>query len=166
MVQADSVEPQLLAALQAETKVFQEFKATLQTEQVALVSGDVSSLTMLAQSKQAQVELLNRLATERLNRIAALGFPADRSGMETWAKIAGSAALEAWHSMLAIAGEAHQANKINGNLIQTRLQHNQQALAVLLSAGNGLHLYGPDGQPKNTLPVGGSPPRGTVIGKA
>lgn len=163
MAPSASVDTLLLAGLQAETRALQEFKATLQAEQNALIGGDVAALTALSPSKLQQVENLNRLAAERLEHIAALGLSADRKGMEQWAAAAGTAADAAWRAMLAAAGAAHQANQMNGTLIQTRLQHNQQALTVLLAAANKANLYGPDGQPQGAAPGGQS--RG-IIGKA
>lgn len=164
MAQSDSIATLLLAGLQAEEQAFHDFRTTLQAEQQALIAGDIAALTAISTSKLKQVEHLNRLAAQRLERIVTLGLTADRNGMEKWAAQAGTAATEAWRSMLATASEAHQANQINGTLIQNHLQHNQQAMSALLAASNQANLYGPDGQPKNTPPGGGSS-RG-IIGKA
>jgi flagellar biosynthesis/type III secretory pathway chaperone len=163
LAQSDSIATLLLAGLQAEEQAFHDFRTTLQAEQQALIAGDIAALTAISTSKLKQVEHLNRLAAQRLERIVTLGLTADRNGMEKWAAQTGTAAVEAWHSMLAVAGEAHQANQINGTLIQNRLQTNQQMMSALLAASNQANLYGPDGQPKNTPPGGSS--RG-IIGKA
>jgi flagellar biosynthesis protein FlgN len=45
-----------------------------------------------------------------------------------------------------LARRAHSLNQENGALIRTRMQHNQQALSVLLAAPDQAGLYGPDGQ--------------------
>jgi len=160
----DSVDNLVLAGLRTELKALQEFKVTLQAEQKALVGGDVVTLTALSQSKLKQIDHLNRLATERLDRITSLGFAANRHGMDQCAKTMGVSALETWRSILALTSEAHQANQINGALIQTHLQHNQQALAALLAATNRASLYGSDGQPEGA-PQGSGAARG-IIGKA
>ncbi|OGV73801.1 MAG: hypothetical protein A3B82_02920 [Methylophilales bacterium RIFCSPHIGHO2_02_FULL_57_10] len=164
MAQTESVDNLVLVGLRAELKALQEFKATLQAEQKALVAGDVATLTALSQSKLDQIDHLNRLATKRLDHIASLGFTANRHGMDEWAEHMGTAALDVWRSLLKITSEAHQANQVNGTLIQTHLQHNQQALAVLLAATNRASLYGSDGQPEGA-PQGGGAARG-IIGKA
>lgn len=155
---------QLLAGLQAEEQAFRDFSDTLQAEQQALIAGDIAALTEISASKLKQVEHLNRLATQRLERIVTLGLSADRDGMEQWAAHTGTAAVAAWHSMLAVAGQAHRANQINGTLIQNRLQTNKQMMSSLLAASSQANLYGPDGQPQNTSAGGGSS-RG-IIGKA
>lgn len=149
-----------LAALQAEQHAFREFSATLKAEQKALIADDIAGLTSLSALKQKQVEQLNELAAERLERIAALGFSGDRAGMEQWAQYNGSAALEAWHALLAVAELAHHANQVNGSLIQSRMQHNKQMLSALLAASSHTSLYGPDGQRANSAGTGG------IIGKA
>lgn len=154
----------LIAELQAEEKALQEFKALLATEQKAIIEGDAEGLLTLSQSKLELVERLNRHAAERLRHIVALGLNANRSSMQEWAVKTGQTALAAWDATLAAARDAQQTNQINGALIQTHLQHNQQALSALLAAANQANLYGPDGQPKNT-PTGSNGPRG-IIGKA
>jgi flagella synthesis protein FlgN len=47
----------------------------------------------------------------------------------------------------ALANQAQQLNTTNGELIQSRMRYNQQALGVLFSSSkNASNLYGPDGQ--------------------
>jgi flagellar biosynthesis/type III secretory pathway chaperone len=104
------------------------------------------------------------MANARLDRIASLGLTANRDGVEAWAKTTGVAAVDIWRSLLEVASEAHHTNRINGTLIQTNLQHNQQALAVLLAVASKSNLYGPDGQPKNEI-RGNNASRG-IIGRA
>lgn len=164
MAQSGSIDTLLLADLRAEEQAFRGFSITLHAEQQALIDGDIAALTAISASKLKQVELLNSLAAQRLERIASLGLTADRDGMEKWAAQAGIVAVEAWHAMLAVAGKAHQTNQINGTLIQNRLQSNKQMMSALLAASNQANLYGPDGQPQNSPPAGGGS-RG-IIGKA
>jgi len=164
LVASPSANHVLIAALRAEEVALQEFKTLLASEQNAIIAGDIESLNAISQSKLELVERLNRLSAERMQGIAALGLSADRTSMEGWAEKAGSEALTAWHEMLDAAQAAHQANKINGTLIQTHLQHNQQTLSALLAAANQASLYGPNGQATNP-PVGSSGARG-IIGKA
>ena len=67
--------------------------------------------------------------------------------------------------MLTIAAEARQANKVNGDLIQSRLQNNKQALSALMSVADRASLYGPDGQRHGLFQAGSGPSSG-IIGKA
>ncbi len=129
-----------------------------------MVANDIATLTALAPIKTQQVNLLNQLATDRLRSVMALGFTADRLGMEKRMAGADAEAQRAWQAMLDVAAEAHQLNKTNGALIQQRLQHTQQTLAALTAAFNQSNLYGPDGQPQG-VPPGSSGTRG-IIGKA
>jgi flagellar biosynthesis protein FlgN len=55
--------------------------------------------------------------------------------------------LAIWQKTLALAKRSQQLNRTNGELIQMKLRHNQQSLAVLSNAVNKANLYGPDGQP-------------------
>ncbi|MEF8711241.1 MAG: flagellar export chaperone FlgN [Candidatus Accumulibacter propinquus] len=52
----------------------------------------------------------------------------------------------AWSLLLSLASQAHELNRVNGDLIQLRMHHNAQALEVLLGGNGALGLYGPDGQ--------------------
>ncbi|MCX7627716.1 MAG: flagellar protein FlgN [Methylophilaceae bacterium] len=161
-----SVRPEtsLLTTLDAEITAFEEFTETLKTEQNALIAGDIDTLTRIAPIKQQQIEQLNRIAEQRLQQLSALGFPSNRTGMEAWAKATGEAALVAWHTVLKVAALAHQTNALNGELLQTRLEHNKQALKAIFAAMGKSSLYGPDGQPAD--PKAGSGMSRGVIGKA
>ena len=53
-------------------------------------------------------------------------------------------ARDAWNSLMSLAGQAHEVNRANGELIQIRMQHNAQALEALLGSNASLALYGPD----------------------
>ena len=58
--------------------------------------------------------------------------------------------LKAWDEVVALAGEAKERNRVNGQLITERLQNNQQALTTLLAAAEHPQIYGPDGQSRPT----------------
>ncbi len=154
----------LLARLQAETIAFNQFYDTLQAEQKALTSNDVSALATVSQIKLRQVETLNRLAAERVRHLASLGFRTDSFGMDLWLTRASDPERNAWNELLEIARKASASNQLNGKLIQQNLKHHQQALTVLMTAANQVSLYGADGQPQGIYPVGGNS-RG-IIGTA
>ena len=92
---------------------------------------------------------LATLAARRSRLLAASGVASDGAGIAAWfaAHPEETGTRDAWSSLLAVAAQARELNRVNGELIQERLQSNAQALEVLLgsnaAAGN---LYGPDGQ--------------------
>jgi flagellar biosynthesis/type III secretory pathway chaperone len=155
---------QLAEVLGKEVDAFTEFKALLQSEQKALVAGDVDLLATLTEQKTASVDKLNAIAALRMEKIKGLGFSADKDGMLLWIKGAGSTPNTLWKSLLGLATEIKQLNNINGKLIQTRAQFTQQHLLALLSAINQTaSLYGKSGQPDSTPQTNNM--RG-IIGKA
>jgi flagella synthesis protein FlgN len=159
-----SASDRLTATLRAEAETLQLFQSLLDAEQQAILDSNIEALEKLTQSKLELIEHLNCHAAERQHHIIALGIHADRAGIQQWADTAGQSAKDAWAALLKAAEAAQQANQVNGALIQTHLQHNQQALSALLAAANQASLYGPDGQKKNA-PNGTSTGRG-IIGKA
>ncbi len=97
-------------------EILQAFVDVLHREQDALASGDIDALASLIAEKTALAEQLNRIS-------------------------ASEATL--YRELVSAAGALNEAN---GKLIALRLQHNQQALNVLLAAANTAATYGPDGQ--------------------
>jgi flagella synthesis protein FlgN len=140
----------LVKNLEAELHAFQEFIRTLQTEQDALVQGNVDPLLELSRIKSEKVVLLSQLARNRTHFLSAQGYSQEQGGMTKWLqqkRDGGSPQVaELWHRLLALAEKAQQLNKINGSMIDTRLRNNQQALAVLQVAAKQSALYGSDGQ--------------------
>ncbi|MHB1591862.1 MAG: flagella synthesis protein FlgN [Sulfuricella sp.] len=141
----------LVKNLEAELRVFQDFIQVLQTEQDALVQGHVDSLLELARIKSEKVVLLSRLAESHTRFLSAQGYSQEHGGMTKWLLLqqrdGGNPQIaELWQQLLTLAENAQQLNQINGNMIDTRLRNNQQALAILQVAANQSALYGPDGQ--------------------
>jgi flagella synthesis protein FlgN len=135
--------------LRAEFEAFREFHQLLQQEQAALIAGDIDRLLNLAPVKTGLIEKLSSFGAERGRRLAAAGHENSPSGLAVWFDAIGmdDETRDLWNQLLVLAREAEQANRRNGILIETRLRHNQQALAVLKSAANpGNSLYGPNGQ--------------------
>jgi flagella synthesis protein FlgN len=143
--------------LEAESRAYQDFIQVLQTEQDALVQGNVDPLLELARIKSEKVVLLSQLAESRARFLSAQGCSQEHGGMTKWLhqqrdektpQIA-----ELWQQLLTLAENAQQLNQINGSMIDTRLRNNQQALAILQVAAKQSALYGPDGQTQ-TLGLG------------
>lgn len=140
-----------LAKLSRERDCFRQFLEILEREQEVLVQGQVDTLTDIAQKKSGKVLELAQLAEARNRFLAGNGLPPDQAGVSAWLGALGNApeaqeARRAWDELVAVAKAARQLNETNGAMIELQLQHNQQALAVLMSAANQAALYGPDGQ--------------------
>lgn len=137
----------MLAALTAEHAALVDFVALLQREQGMLTENLTDQLIELSEQKSKQAMRLNQLAETRRtllqNNIPQLGVAA----IQAWLKTHSPAGLLAWQKVLSLAVQAQQLNNVNGELIQMKLRHNQQALSALSNAVNKANLYGPDGQP-------------------
>jgi len=137
----------LVMNLEAELRAYQDFIQVLQTEQDALVQGNIDPLLELARIKSGKVVLLSQLAENRARFLDAQGYSQEQGGMAKWLRDGGNPQIsELWQQLLTLAENAQQLNQINGGLIDTRLRNNQQALAILQVAANQSALYGPDGQ--------------------
>lgn len=156
-----------LVNLKRELEAFRQFHQILTTEQAALVNGDVESLMALAQRKNEQVLNLTQFADIRNHYLTGAVGSSNQIGMEAWLDIYDPAdkrgASKLWRELIDLARAARELNQMNGQLIHTRLSHNQQALAVLLGANaTSSNLYGADGQSYSTSPVA----TGRPLGKA
>lgn len=146
--------------LQQELTALDQFIALLQREQKALVAADVQALLPLTEDKLKLSEQLNALARARGAALAQAGYAADANGVRQWLAGQPRAIAAAWGKLLDKAHTAQRLNETNGKLINTHLQHNQQALTALMNASNQSSVYGPDGQPRI-----GSAPAQRIIGK-
>lgn len=137
--------PRLVAEELAQLRVF---VTALQREQQSLVDGHLDNLLPLAEEKSRIAASLGSLAEQRNKALAAAGLAADKTGMMDWltSQPKSAASRAEWDNLLELAAEARRLNELNGKLIATRMQHNQQALAVLHAAVNRAMMYGPDGQ--------------------
>lgn len=138
----------LQQTLVAEAEAVQQFAELLKLEQTSLSSGKTDELPAYAEQKEKLAVRLNTLSAQRNAALAAQGLDADRAGVEAWcAKHPNEKDLAAaWSGILLRAGEARELNRLNGELIQIRMQYNAKALEALQGGNNSLALYGPDGQ--------------------
>lgn len=140
---------ELLDIVTAEAALIARFVDLLETEKTALTEGNVDDLARFATEKEPLVADLQRLGCQRNDRLSALNLPADRQGMSAWA--AGSPdASSAWEKTLKLAARARDLNRLNGELIQMRLQYNSRILEILQRNTAALDLYGPDGKASGT----------------
>lgn len=151
---ASSAQTDIASQLQAERAALQAFATLLENEQQALVNGQTEQLLTLANGKTLAVHTLNSLAHARKTTLVAHGASSDAGSIEAWLQTNAPGSLPVWHDIQNLAVHAQQLNRSNGELIQTKLKKNHQALTVLRNAVNSASsLYGPDGQPH--LPVSG-----------
>lgn len=139
--------PSLLTALNAERAALSGFIALLKREQGMLTENSTDQLIELSEQKSNAALQLSQLGDARRallqNNIPQLNL----TTIQAWLEKHSPAALTIWREVLALAEQAHQLNNINGELIQMKQRHNQQALLVLSNAVNKANLYGPNGQP-------------------
>lgn len=135
--------------LQREIGILESFVALLNREHQLLSSGSTNGLAELANEKSDTAVELSQLASARDEALKRIDLPVGRAGMDAWTlSSAGVAYQRQWDRLRDLAGEARALNTANGKAINLQMQHNQQALTVLLAAANQAATYGPDGQPK------------------
>ena len=152
--------PGIADLIAAELAVLRDFVAVLQREQAALTEGHADSLMALAEQKVVYAEQLAALNLDRDILLRAAGLADGIGGMQAWRSL-GNLPTKTQNdlaSVIELARESRQLD-LNGKLVSERMQHNQQALNVLLSAVKQSALYGPDGQTQ----VG---PTGRTLGSA
>lgn len=127
-----------------------EFLTAIRAERQSL-KGDTS--IPLAETTQRKAALATRLADIESRRDALLGasgLPTGRKGIDAWLQAmpptARQEARGTWKSVQARAAEAKKENDLNGKLIAAHLQHNEQALGILLGETGDAATYGANGQ--------------------
>jgi flagella synthesis protein FlgN len=137
-----------LQSLAAEAEAVSQFVGLLKLEQTALTKGSTEALPDLAERKGKLAVQLGGIAAQRNAALATQGLGADRAGVAAWcAKHPGEKkAGKTWATILALAGEARELIRLNGELITIRMQYNSKALEALRGGNASLDLYGPDGQ--------------------
>jgi len=137
----------LLDILAAEHAALLEFVSLLEREQEMLVNDPGDQLLALSEQKTADALTLNGFAQERRAIFQKNIAKLDIDSIRAWLGAHSPEGLSLWQNILALAKRSQQLNLDNGKLIQMKLRHNQQSLAVLSDAAKKANLYGPDGQP-------------------
>jgi len=137
---------QLLAALTAERDALHSFADLLEHEQKLLIENQTDQLLELAEKKSAHAINLGELGESRRTLLRRDIPELSIETIRTWLERHSAQCLAIWLEIRALAERAHQLNHTNGELVQMKLRHNQQALSVLSKAVNRANLYGPDGQ--------------------
>ncbi|MBW8028311.1 MAG: hypothetical protein GJU67_00860 [Ferrovum sp.] len=129
------------AALDEEISALTQFQVLLDEEQGLLMSGETLPLIPLAEKKSRLAQRLIDLTTYRRELgNPPVGHSSDRL-----------------NDLLTQTQKAETTNRTNGELMQIRLRHNQQALKILQQAAQKATLYGPDGQTLAPTPGSGRP---------
>lgn len=139
-------DPALLAALNAERAALLSFVALLEREQGMLVENNAEQLLELSEKKSTEAIRLNELANIRRTLLKKYLPQLGVEAIRNWLSANNPESLSVWKEILVLAERAAQTNRTNGELIQMKLRHNQQALTALSNAANKANLYGPDGQ--------------------
>ncbi len=132
--------------LDHETAALRALLGVLQLEQRCLADGDVDvdAHAGLLEQKAQHVADLSRLADERHRALGRHGFPASEAGMQHWLALSTDSTRAEWQVLMALARDAHEANRVNGLLLGQLQTRNRQALVALgLGASSG--LYGASG---------------------
>jgi flagella synthesis protein FlgN len=142
--------PSIESLLLVSSSTLTAFLAAIEAERQCLNDSDSGALPDITNRKAALAAQLASIDTRRDTALAAAGFSPGRAGIEAWlASLPGASGKTfraTWQSILELAARAKSENEINGNLIATRLQFNQQALGVLLGDTADSNTYGADGQ--------------------
>lgn len=134
--------------LRQERKMTEIFLDILKKEQEALIGDDIERLETLPRDKAEIVMQLAELARQRDKALIEQSLSTDRKGMETLLARRSDAETVTveWHELLRLAEAAQQLNQINGEIITTRLRHNQRSLVAIQNATGAAPLYGPTGK--------------------
>jgi len=137
----------LRTLIENEAGLLEQFVDLLRREQTSLSQGAAEDLPELAEQKNGLVIQLNHLSARRAAFLQARALSPDRAGIDAClAQAKDRDAAAAWKNVLTLAADARELNRVNGELIQIRVQFTAKALEALSGAKNSLELYGPDGQ--------------------
>ena len=132
-----------IAQLNNELAELRKFVALLSTEQQSLLNNDTDTLLTLSDTKTRAANQLMEIGNVRRKTL----FTAHINNMDAWIEKNAPSSKTLWSEIRHLADQAQQLNSTNGELIQSRMRHNQQALGVLYnSSKSAAGLYGPDGQ--------------------
>lgn len=130
--------------MESEIALLRSFVDVLSREETLLVAGETDALLALTKEKTELYHLLQRQHDTRSALLAQAGLANSTEGMQK--ALAAMPGLTAtWGRLIELAAQAHARNKLNGSLITERMQNNQAALSVLLTAADQPQLYDAEG---------------------
>ena len=129
--------------LNKELAELRKFVVLLTSEQEMLLSNDTESLFTLSEVKSQLASQLVEIASTRRKSL----LTKNKDTMEIWVSKHAPQCKTLWKNIRELANQAQQLNTTNGELIQSRMRYNQQALGVLFNSSKSpSNLYGPNGQ--------------------
>jgi flagellar biosynthesis protein FlgN len=129
--------------LNNELVALRKFIALLTSEQQFLLNNDTESLLTLSEVKTQAANQLMEMASSRRKDLRI----SSTDTMEAWLSKQAPNSQTVWKDIQKFAAEAQHLNSTNGELINSRMRNNQQALSVLHNASkSAAGVYGPDGQ--------------------
>lgn len=131
--------------LDNELATLRKFVALLTSEQQFLLSDDSDSLLTMSEVKIQVANQLMEIANARRSSL----LQQDIDSMENWIAKFTPKTLPTWIKIRDLASQAQQLNNTNGELINSKIRNNQQALSALFATTQNASvagLYGPDGQ--------------------
>jgi flagellar biosynthesis protein FlgN len=132
-----------ISLLNKELAELRKFVALLTSEQQSLLNNDTESLLTLSDTKTQAANHLMELSNSRRKTLLKNGI----ENMEAWITKHAPGSQPLWSEIRKLAVQAQNLNSTNGELIQSKMRHNQQALGALYnSAKSAAGIYGPDGQ--------------------
>ncbi|MCK0510884.1 flagella synthesis protein FlgN [Aromatoleum buckelii] len=130
----------LAALIDSEAALLRAFLVLLEREETLLIAGEADALLTLTQEKSHHYQQLQRVHNDRALLLGRLRRPNDEASIrELCGSLPGT--LACWEEIRKLAYSAQHRNQINGKLIVERMQHNQFALSVLLTAAGQPQLY-------------------------
>ncbi len=138
---------QLLPFLTSERAALLNFVNLLKREQEILVENHTDQLLELSRKKSTDALSLNELTEARRSLLQKNIPQLTPASIRAWLKTHSPDGLAIWLEVITLTKRAQRLNQTNSELVQMKLRHNQQSLAVLNNAVKKTNLYGPDGQP-------------------
>lgn len=129
--------------LNNELAALRKFVVLLSSEQQCLLNNDTDGLLTLSEAKIQAAMQLTEIGNARRKSLLANST----DSMESWLARHAPGSQAVWSDIRKLAAQAQHLNSTNGELINSSMRHNQQALSVLHNAAkSAAGLYGPDGQ--------------------
>lgn len=147
----NTVVDQILQCVARQVGIVQAFIQALEDETDKLLESVPNDLLIdMANRKNGYAAQLNELDQHRAELLGILDFAPDRAGIEAACK-AHPQLHEPFDKLFALAHQAAELNRRNGQIIHTFLANNERALATLRSL-RGEDLYDAKGRLKPAAP--------------
>lgn len=130
----------LATLIDNEAALLRAFLALLEREETLLIAGEADALLALTQEKSQRHQQLQRVHNDRALLLGRLQRPNDEASIRELCRPLPDT-LACWDEIRELARNAQHRNESNGKLIVERMQHNQSALTVLLTAAGQPPLY-------------------------